>query len=80
MLHMPGSFVLSDIPVGTYYLLAAAFPHSNDPHTYLLPSSDVLVSIQGPLIVEDHDVLPIEVQMRPWKVTDPPIVSALPFL
>ncbi|MBO0782029.1 MAG: helix-turn-helix transcriptional regulator [Ktedonobacteraceae bacterium] len=81
MLHTPGFFCIDSVPVGTYFLLVAAFPRSSDPHTYLLPPASLLVGSAGPLSFRDKQaIITAEVRLRPWRPTDPPIIAALPFL
>lgn len=80
-LGAPGRFYLDAVPDGIYYLLAAAFPPSHDPYAYLLPSISLLVGSQGPLsILGGYSPTPLDLHMRPWGPTDPPIIMALPFL
>jgi hypothetical protein len=80
LLYAPGPYRLGPVPDGSYYLMAAAFPPSENPQTYLLPD-DVLVGVQGPLrIKHGHTDSPVDVMLRPWRVTDPPIIIALPYI
>ncbi|GHO91731.1 AraC family transcriptional regulator [Reticulibacter mediterranei] len=79
-IHAPGPYHLAPVPDGTYYLMVAAFPPSEDPHTYLL-AHDVLVGVQGPLHMQQGKANgPIDVVLRAPRLTDPPILCALPFL
>jgi AraC-like DNA-binding protein len=79
-IYAPGPYHLAPVPDGTYYLMVAAFPPSEDPHTYLL-AHDVLVGAQGPLYIRQGKANgPVDVILRAPRLTDPPILSALPFL
>ena len=81
LLHEPGPFQLAPVPEGKYHILVAALPNSPDPMTYLLPTSSVQVGASGPLIVAPGRVWDaVEIVLRPLSVTDPPIISALPYL
>jgi AraC family transcriptional regulator len=81
LLTEPGHYHLGAVPNGRYFLLVAALPVSDSPYTYLLPQSDVLVGIQGPIIVYNGEVQgSVDVIVRPPRLTDPPIISALPFI
>ena len=81
LLLAPGPYVISDVPDGRYFLLVAALPVSEKIHTYLLPQGDILVGIAGPVVVR-HGVARdrVDVVLRAPCLTDPPIISALPFL
>jgi AraC family transcriptional regulator len=81
LLAEPGPYHLGPAPNGRYFLLVAALPVSESPYTYLLPQSDVLVGIQGPVTVYNGEVQgTVDVLLRPPRLTDPPIISALPFI
>jgi len=82
LLVKPGLYQISPTADGCYYIFAAAFPKSSDPLPYLVPDSANLkvgmgqrpVTICGGQI--DHCPA---IRLRPMCVTDPPILSALPF-
>jgi AraC family transcriptional regulator len=77
----PGSFLIDMVPDGCYYLLSAAFPVSQDPRVYLLPNETLKVGGYGPLLVQNGVASePVEIELRPHCLTDPPILAALPFL
>lgn len=81
MLTAPGAYHIDLIPPGRYYLMVAAFPWSNDPQTYLLPDASLLVGSDGPLTICQHSILePVDLMLRPLCPTDPPILSALPYI
>jgi AraC family transcriptional regulator len=81
MLLAPGSFCLNSVPDGRYYLLTAAFPFFIEPQNYLLAPEGVLVGIQGPLTVyKGMASEPIDILLRPPCLTDPPIITAVPFI
>ena len=77
----PGDFYIDMVPDGCYYLLSAAFPASRDPRVYLLPDETLKVGGYGPLLVRNGVASePVEIELRPHCLTDPPILAALPFL
>src|SRR6266487_198837 len=81
LLAEPGLYHIDAVPDGCYFLLVAALPVSEDPYTYLLPQNDVLVGTHGPLMVQNGEVRDaVDVILRPPRLTDPPIISALPFI
>ncbi|HEY0603762.1 MAG TPA: AraC family transcriptional regulator [Herpetosiphonaceae bacterium] len=83
VLKQPGRFHMPPVPDGSYWLLAAAFPQSDDPLTYLLPDDDqIYVGInQAPIVIRSGRVEgETDLILRPLQLTDPPILSALPIL
>lgn len=79
-LYTTGHYRLGPVPDGSYYLMTAAFPLSENPHTYLLPD-DVLVGVQGPLCIRHGKAHgSVDIVLRPPRLTDPPILLALPYL
>lgn len=81
LLTAPGPFHITVIPDGCYFLMVAAFPFSENPHTYLLPGDSVQVGIHGPLLIRNGIASePVDMMLRSWRLTDPPIISALPYL
>jgi AraC family transcriptional regulator len=81
LLLAPGPYAIRDVPDGRYFLLTVALPVSENLHAYLLPRDDILVGIAGPIVVR-HGVARDEVDLvlRTPCLTDPPIISALPFI
>ncbi len=91
LLSAPGSYrinpLVNPLPNGCYHLFAAAFPPSADPLSYLLPdpaSLKVGVS-QSPLRVGSNRAQGapdghLDIVLRAVKLTDPPILPALPLL
>ena len=84
LLPAPGAYHIAHVPDGEYYLFAAAFPKSEDPLAYLLPDQtgvyvgagrDRLHFVDGDVLNHDTDV-----KLRPLRLTDPPILIALPVL
>jgi AraC family transcriptional regulator len=83
LLDSPGSYRIANVPNGTYHLFAAAFPQSEDPLVYLLPDwTNVYVGAS-------HDQLHVsegtvngdaDLALRKLRLTDPPILVALPLL
>ncbi|HEY7420329.1 MAG TPA: AraC family transcriptional regulator [Ktedonobacteraceae bacterium] len=81
MLTSPGMFHISQVPTGKYFLLVAAFPRSSDPHVYLLPHDSLLVASAGPIFLREGAASePVSLTLRSLRHTDPPLISALPFL
>lgn len=83
VLPTSGAFGIGPVPDGQYYVLAVAFPWSDTPTAYLLPDARSLwVGMRTePLLVhcgqsEDH----VQIDLRPTRLIDPPILVALPFL
>jgi AraC family transcriptional regulator len=83
LLTSPGAYCASGAPDGRYYLCAVAFAQSADPLSYLLPSDASLRvgSTRSPLHIHaGRTSSPIDVVLRPLRLTDPPILVALPLL
>jgi len=81
LLSTPGPYHIDLVPDGRYFLLVAALPISENPYTYLMPQNDVLVGIHGPIIVHNGKAQnTVDIILRPPRLTDPPIISALPFI
>jgi AraC-like DNA-binding protein len=84
LLNGPGAYHLPSIPDGAYHVLAAAFPPCADPLHYLLPDHTNLkigmsprpTSIYNGQLLTGH----ADVTLRPMRMTDPPILTALPLL
>jgi AraC family transcriptional regulator len=80
VLGEPGPYQLEDVPQGTWYVLA----HSSAPGDDSVlpdPLSDEQsswVGVNGPLVVgTGPTVNPVDLQLRPMQVTDPPVLIAL---
>jgi AraC-like DNA-binding protein len=81
LLLAPGPYTINDVPDGRYFLLVAALPVSEKLHTYLLPQDNILVGIAGPIEVRNGTVPgEVDVVLRVPHLTDPPIISAVPFI
>lgn len=82
MLTHSGAFCLNSIPSGIYYLLCAALPRAGNALEYLLPDfSKLLVGVSKSAIqINGGDEGTIKVHLRPFEITDPPILLALPNL
>lgn len=72
-----GTVVLSDLPRGRYYILAAAWPANR-----WFDSIETLVGMAdpGPVEIAGQSRHEVTMQLRPVEVTDPPVVSFLPLL
>ncbi|MCD9187495.1 MAG: AraC family transcriptional regulator [Pyrinomonadaceae bacterium] len=82
MVHS-GSFVIDSLPDGEFHLLSAALPHSKDAIKYLLPDfSEILVGVSETTIsiTSKRNIKDLEIYLRPFEITDPPILLALPNL
>jgi AraC family transcriptional regulator len=82
LLGAPGSYFIKSLTDGSYYVLAVALPFSGNAHSYLLPDTNVLAGMtQGPLVIHNGKMTgQPDIRLRPRRVTDPPIVAALPFV
>ena len=83
LLDAPEVYRLGPVPNGSYHLMAAALPRSEDPLDLLLPGSTLRVGRgdESPLLVRGGYVAGVkEVEMRPPRTTDPPVLLALPAL
>ncbi|GCE28693.1 AraC family transcriptional regulator [Dictyobacter alpinus] len=81
-LNAPGSYLLTNVPDGVYYLLSAAFPMASNPQAYLSPGEKQLVAKNSsPLIIHNGHICGIsDLTLRPARLTDPPLVMGLPLL
>ncbi len=82
LLDGPGAYHIPWVPDGRYYAMAAAFPTSARGLTYLLPDDGLrvggartAVTVRGGRARERADIV-----VRPLRATDPPLLTALPFL
>lgn len=84
LLSAPGTYRIAHVPDGEYYLFAAAFQKPEEPLAYLLldqtgvyvgAGHDRLCVVDGDIVSDDTDV-----KLRPLRLTDPPILVALPAL
>lgn len=81
MLPQPGAFVLPDVPIGRYHLMAAAVPVANDPVSHLLLGDSIQVGGAQPVEVRrGNERILRTVSLRPISSTSPPVVTALPAL
>jgi AraC family transcriptional regulator len=83
LLNAPGVYRLGTVPDGSYHLMAAALPCSEDPLDSLLPGSALRVGRGNgpPLLARRESVAGVvEVGMHPPRITDPPVLLALPAL
>ena len=79
----PGRYRIGPLPDGHYYLFAAALPAATEPLNYLLPNTASLlvgggqesVIVQGGRVYGQTDI-----KLRQVRLTDPPILIALPSL
>ncbi len=78
-----GEYRAGPLPDGRYYLFAAALPVATQPLNYLLPNTASLLvgGGQGSLVVHGGQVFGnTNLKLRHVRLTDPPILVALPSL
>lgn len=83
LLTTPGVYRISAVPDGYYHLFAAGFPKSDHPLSYLMPDYARLQvgASPGPLkICANHVSGRPDITLRAVRLTDPPILPALPLL
>ena len=81
MLPHPGGFVLPDIPIGRFHLMAAALPANGDPLAQLLTDGDIAVGGGGPVeILVGNECIHRTLSLRPVRSVEPPLLTALPAL
>lgn len=75
----PGPFRITNVPPGSYRILAAQFPYGDNPLIHLLPDDSLLVGgdPRPILVTADTPPRPARVQLRPRVPTDPPILTVL---
>jgi AraC-like DNA-binding protein len=77
------SYVIGPVRDGRYNVFAAGFPKSDRPQAYLLPDAASLLVGVGQHAANLRDGRSddsVNVMLRPLRITDPPILIALPFL
>jgi AraC-like DNA-binding protein len=76
----PASYCLAPVPEGRYYVFAIAVSGSEGSLAYLLPET-ALRGVAGPVIVDRTlRAVGADVVLRPPRLTDPPILVAVPSL
>jgi AraC-like DNA-binding protein len=79
----PGAYTIAPVADGCYHVFAAAFAKTDKPLMYLLPDyNSVRVGVgRNPVQVRGSQISErVDITLRPLRLTDPPILSALPFL
>lgn len=81
MLTSAAPFHIEAVPPGQYFLLAASLPWAEDPRVPLLAYAGTLVGRYPLPLTVQHDgyQCAADVTLRPPRMTDPPILSSLPF-
>lgn len=81
-LPSPGEFSLTPVPVGSFHLLAAAFPPGTDTVGQLLPTDAMRVgSVPDPIVVRTgNDRIRCRLSLGPLRREAPPVLVALPAL
>jgi AraC-like DNA-binding protein len=79
-LAAPGSYQMSAVPDGRYYLLGVALPQAQSALPYLLPGAGLLVGVgERPALVGDGRAsAPVNLALRPLRAADPPILGVFP--
>ncbi|GAB6926852.1 AraC family transcriptional regulator [Paenibacillus sp. JCM 10914] len=74
------SCILTRIPAGTYYVLAAGIPWSLNPRDYFLLNKSLRGKLDTPVHIEETTELSVKITLREPLPFDPPIVVNLPLL
>ena len=79
VLAQPGLFTLSNVPIGTWHLLAQSVPGSlNDPDGYRANINEsVWVASHGPVVVRPDTSLRVDLSFTPLQTMHPPVLMAL---
>ena len=82
VLTAAGRYQLAGLPDGRYYLLAAELPWAENPRVPTLAEHGLLVGNGSePLLVQNgHTSNQTDIVLRPPRLTDPPVLTCLPFL
>lgn len=81
LLFSLGSFSLSGIKPGTYYLMATSVSWGTKAVDVLLPHTTLRTRSKEPIIVREHEPVPSQhVTLHLPKLDDPPILISLPLL
>ncbi|MFD1738735.1 AraC family transcriptional regulator [Bacillus salitolerans] len=78
--HHQRSCVFTNIPVGTYFILAAALPFSLHPKDYFLLDHSLRGKYKDSVEITENSDVEIEITLRNRIPTDPPILVNLPQL
>jgi AraC-like DNA-binding protein len=77
----PGGFSIGPIHDGRYYLLSAALPYFEDLRLYAAETELQVANGDRPVRVREGVVRgPRAIELRQPRLTDPPVVAALPFM
>lgn len=79
VLRSPGPYELSDVPPGTWHLLAHAVAPGQEQLVWSDPGKHPLVvGANGPIAIRsDTGLKQVDLQLRPMRILDPPILLAL---
>lgn len=80
VLHNEGTSVFTQVPQGTYYLLAAAIHWSKNPKDYFNLSNSLRGKHEHPIQVNHDTIAEVNIDLREPTVLDPPILINLPLL
>ncbi|MGV2806857.1 AraC family transcriptional regulator, partial [Clostridium perfringens] len=72
--------MLTGIPAGTEYVLAAGHPWSLNPRAYFLLSKSLRGKMEAPVHIAEGTDLAVKITLREPLPYDPPIVVNLPLL
>lgn len=78
-LELPAYFDFTEVPSGTWYLLAQSVSLETRPQLREAGSAEreVLVATHGPITVGPGDVLEVDLALEPAQALDPPVLLAL---
>ncbi|WP_047980981.1 helix-turn-helix domain-containing protein [Ornithinibacillus contaminans] len=78
--HQKASCTFSNVPIGTYYILATTLPKSLNPKSYFVLTNTYRGKGDSPVVIEQHTSLYTEIVLREPLPFDPPILINLPKL
>ena len=78
VLRSPGPFMLSDVPLGAWHLLAHATSLAQDADDFTLLDESLYVANHGPIVIRpDTGACVADLELRPIGRLDPPVLLAL---
>lgn len=77
-LDKPGPFELEHVPAGTWHVMAYTAPPPRPTNSDGLPQTSFqsAIAARGPLHIRPESVLALDLQLRPARPTDPPVLIA----
>ncbi|MGC5032711.1 helix-turn-helix domain-containing protein [Micromonospora sp. DT229] len=77
VLPRAGRFEFDQVPLGTWYLLAQSVSMDDQPAADVTDQHGVFVATHGPIDVREDTVVDIDVDLKPLRTLDPPVLLAL---